>query len=533
MLKVIHCDKIPLAPLRFVSGLNVLVGDDAGENSIGKSSILLLIDFVFGGDDFLRLASEVIRNVGEVEVLFCLEFEGREHWFRRSTANHGVLIDSNGNFISVSDYRSYLKDRYKFPPESPSFRDCVGLFSRIWGKDNINPNKPLHSVGAEPYDKIKSTVIRLFGYYGELRDLKSLKARAESRDKALKLAFKEGFIKPLTKAEFKESQKRLLGLSQQLDDIKGRLELYAVSVRGLLNDKNLELKKEKDSLLDERRSLQVRLLGVERSLRFGGAVNARFFEKLSDYFPGVNSDRLLEVENFHSGIANILKPEIQAEAQFLKARIAEVDLAVRSIDEKLLEVTRGGERPLEFVEQMLQLSLEHKKVSEQLKYRELKDDLNSELDSLSDAILIKVEAALGEIERDLNDRMAEWIVRFYELDPVVPVLQFKEKSYSFDHRTDTGAGKSYANLISLDLSMLQVTCLPLLIHDTVLFKNIEIHAVERIFSAYACFDKQIFAAIDELVKYNKDTRRLCLERMFLKLDADTPAFGVSWSRKRD
>lgn len=89
MLKTIFCDKIPLAPLHFVPGLNVLVGDDAGENSIGKSSVLLLIDFVFGGDDFIRLASEVVRNVGDVEVLFCLEFESKEYWFRRSTASPG------------------------------------------------------------------------------------------------------------------------------------------------------------------------------------------------------------------------------------------------------------------------------------------------------------------------------------------------------------------------------------------------------------------------------------------------------------
>lgn len=533
MLKTILCDKIPLAPLHFSTGLNVLVGDDAGENSIGKSSVLLLIDFVFGGDDFIRIASEVVRNVGHVEVLFCLEFDKTEHWFRRSTANHDVLIDSAGKFISTTDYRAFLKEKYEFPPESPSFRECAGLFSRIWGKDNINPNKPLHTVGSEPYDKIKSTFIRLFGYYGELRELKSLKSRAENKDKALKSAFREGFIKNLTKPEFRESQKRLSELSQQLEDIRTKLELYAVSVRGLLNEKNLELKKEKDALLEERRTFQVRLQGIERSLRFGGSVNARFFEKISSYFPTANTDKMLEVEKFHSGIAHILKSEIEAEGTFIKARISDIDSAIHTIDQKLLEITKGADRPVEFVEQILQLSLEHKKISEQLKYRELKDELNSELDVLSDRILIKVNAALNDIESNLNSHISGWVVKFYELDPVIPAIQFKEKSYSFDHRTDTGAGKSYANLIALDLSILETTCLPFLIHDTVLFKNIEVHAVERIFSAYTTFNKQIFAAIDELIKYNTETQALCRERTFLKLDADTPAFGMSWSRKRD
>ncbi len=41
-------------PIRFKGGLNVVLGKEDGENSIGKSSALLAIDFVFGGDTYLR-----------------------------------------------------------------------------------------------------------------------------------------------------------------------------------------------------------------------------------------------------------------------------------------------------------------------------------------------------------------------------------------------------------------------------------------------------------------------------------------------
>ena len=48
-------------PIRFKEGLNVVLGKEDGENSIGKSSALLAIDFVFGGDTYLpAMASSIL-----------------------------------------------------------------------------------------------------------------------------------------------------------------------------------------------------------------------------------------------------------------------------------------------------------------------------------------------------------------------------------------------------------------------------------------------------------------------------------------
>ena len=41
-------------PIQFHSGLNVVMGMEHADNSIGKSSALLAIDFVFGGDSYLK-----------------------------------------------------------------------------------------------------------------------------------------------------------------------------------------------------------------------------------------------------------------------------------------------------------------------------------------------------------------------------------------------------------------------------------------------------------------------------------------------
>ncbi len=41
-------------PIQFKRGLNVILGKDDGAMSIGKSSTLLAIDFVFGGDTYIK-----------------------------------------------------------------------------------------------------------------------------------------------------------------------------------------------------------------------------------------------------------------------------------------------------------------------------------------------------------------------------------------------------------------------------------------------------------------------------------------------
>lgn len=42
--------------IRFKEGLNVILGKEDGENSIGKSSALFAIDFVFGGNTYILKA---------------------------------------------------------------------------------------------------------------------------------------------------------------------------------------------------------------------------------------------------------------------------------------------------------------------------------------------------------------------------------------------------------------------------------------------------------------------------------------------
>ena len=57
MLVEIHCDEFmsygkPRKPIIFHEGLNTVLGGQSADNSIGKSTFLLIIDYVFGVDTY-------------------------------------------------------------------------------------------------------------------------------------------------------------------------------------------------------------------------------------------------------------------------------------------------------------------------------------------------------------------------------------------------------------------------------------------------------------------------------------------------
>lgn len=59
MLKEIYCELLktktrPSGKIIFHNGLNVILGSKVGTTSIGKSTSLLIIDFVFGGDTYSK-----------------------------------------------------------------------------------------------------------------------------------------------------------------------------------------------------------------------------------------------------------------------------------------------------------------------------------------------------------------------------------------------------------------------------------------------------------------------------------------------
>ena len=126
MLYEIVCDKFKTKKVLFNSGLNTVLGTNEGDNSIGKSSFLLIVDFVFGGTTYAK-SEDIIKNIGEHSIKFAFKFSNKMHYFCRSVnhLNEVYLCDENYNNIekiSLKEYCQWIGEQYDFLSPYTTFR---------------------------------------------------------------------------------------------------------------------------------------------------------------------------------------------------------------------------------------------------------------------------------------------------------------------------------------------------------------------------------------------------------------------------
>jgi hypothetical protein len=81
-----------------------------------------------------------------------------------------------------------------------------------------------------------------------------------------------------------------------------------------------------------------------------------------------------------------------------------------------------------------------------------------------------------------------------------------------------------------DLSVLDMTPLPAVAHDSVILKNIGDAPIERLMELYLQSDKQTFIALDKDDSYSSRTSEILNQTAVLRLsDNGKQLFGRSWN----
>lgn len=93
-----------------------------------------------------------------------------------------------------------------------------------------------------------------------------------------------------------------------------------------------------------------------------------------------------------------------------------------------------------------------------------------------------------------------------------------------------GTGKAYSNLIILDLTILSLTTLPIIIHDSFLFKNIEKEAVENLVEIYNSSVKQIFISIDMISIYKPAIQKILKKKKVIELSNEKLLTPIDWRK---
>ncbi|KMQ49486.1 hypothetical protein CHISP_3606 [Chitinispirillum alkaliphilum] len=535
MLTEIRCEMFREKAIDFHSGLNVILGDSVATNSIGKSTLLMVLDFVYGGESFLQHNKDVIDELGHHDYFFMFKFGKNSFPFRRGTFTPDMIYRCNNAYveiepISIEDYTAFLKASYSLGDVDLSFRSIVSLFTRVWGKENLDVKHPLHSFKSQKPSDCVTNTIKLFKKYEPIRLLAdNVKSKSEETT-TINRAAKSGLISKTTKTKYKENITKISTIDDEIEEIKNNLKKYAVNISEIANREVMELKIEKDRLLSEKLRLDSRLLRVRNDLGQNKAIKSKHLEPLLKYFPNVNTSKLEEVESFHSNITKILRKELKSSeaelSQLLSSIIEEIDMIDRKISASLAEI----DNPNVVIDRVYELSQEHAVASKEIEYFETDTQIKSELRDAKELLATEKIRILELIENILNDKNRKNVTEIYSEERRSPTLKLGQNSYNFELVEDTGTGKAYSNLILLDLAFLETTVLPFLVHDTVLFKNIQNDAVAKLIELYESTGKQTFIAIDEVEKYGYVAEKKLKAKKVVQLDNNKVLYIKDWRK---
>ena len=182
MLKRIQCDEFKTfdgavrPPIEFHKGLNAVIGNESGTNSVGKSTFLMILDFVFGGDDYIRKSKEVHKNILPHQIRFEFEFEGLSYYFYRATDDYRAVFRCDQDYkpledgeMTVAQYCDFLAEKYGLVRDGLTFRGAVSRFIRVDRRETMKEDKPFRSAERETDAAAILGMLKLYGRYGEVR----------------------------------------------------------------------------------------------------------------------------------------------------------------------------------------------------------------------------------------------------------------------------------------------------------------------------------------------------------------------------
>ena len=331
MLIEIKCDKFKIQPKQFNSGLNLVTGSDDGGNSIGKSTFLMILDFVFGGSDYIEKSVDVHANVGEQDIYFSFKFNGQITYFCRNTLEKSFVYLCDKSYtkqqrISIEEYLTFLKKQYKLNYSQLSFRKEVSRFFRIYGRENLQEKKPLHLFHAESGQECIDSLLKLFNKYDKIYEAISQLVELEKEKNAIVQASKYNLIKSIGTREYKSNIKELEELKRNIAKILNDADAGIKDVNSTITDEILRLKQELSKLrISRSRNLHEKnkLYQCSKS-----KMTETQLSQLKEFFPEVNLAKIDEFEEFHENIKVILNDEIKKEIERYNYVIDELTNAI-------------------------------------------------------------------------------------------------------------------------------------------------------------------------------------------------------------
>lgn len=262
--------------------------------------------------------------------------------------------------------------------------------------------------------------------------------------------------------------------------------------------------------------------------------NEDVFEPLKDFFPEVNIDRIKEIQGFHNQLRSVLLDELKIEETELQQSLREIDAALRKNEEHIQELTGLPTQAETAMNQILELAAKQEYLQNQLNLYEDKGRDAAQKVENSKTLTQILGSTTTTIQEQINDKILEYSSKIATSNSKAPVLQLTPKNYHYGVEDNTGTGKAYTDLLLFDLAILSLTQLPILIHDSFLFNNIDDLTKQSFIRLYSYFpNKQIFVALDQF--YGKDSEEInniLYNSTRLVLTGHDMLYGKDWRKPK-
>lgn len=534
-----HDEQRP-GPLRLSEGLNTVLGTENTENSIGKSTTLLAIDFCFGGSDYVDKAKDVIKNIGHHEIRFAFLLGGETHYFRRATDTPTSITLCDENYrpqrtMTLDDFKTFVATQYGLTDAGISLRQAVSGFFRIWQRKNSDVDHPLLAHTRDTQADGVKRLLMLFDQYTKLQEFIAAKDAAVRELDLFNAAGRYyDFPRARNITEVNNNTQRIEDLQIERDQAGTRAGLTAKDYTATQQAAINQVQAEREPLLRRYNHIGRQIGAMKRAKGISAEVSlTRRFDALREFFPEANIEHIENIEHFHHSIRQILEAEFKAETKQLEEERRRIQRHLGQLNSRLEELsvaptaTQADIRAYsELDRQIRSLRNANKAFHDEQRLTAAKKQASEALGDASATILENIEHTLNATMQRIDGE----ITREERTPPSIRIPAIDK--YSYEIENDSGTGSTQRGLISFDLAMLETTLLPAVAHDSMLVQPIEDQAFDGIAQVYARQKKQVFLAIDKISRYSEDTQQILTKSAFIHLEPGRELFGRSWSKKK-
>ncbi|WP_317368349.1 DUF2326 domain-containing protein [uncultured Tyzzerella sp.] len=551
MLIEIQCDKFVSngqmrPPIKFHPGLNAILGDEDRSNSIGKSTLLMILDFVFGGDDYIKKCADVQENVLEHTINFTFEFKNKKYCFARNTVDYMHVSKCDSNYeplegvekLHIDEYRDFLAEKYEVNTEGLSWRGAMSKFIRVYKRETMDEERPLQAAKAEQIKDAIKKYMQQFGKYAIVEAQIKQAADAEDEKEAFRKSQLYNHIRGAkNQKEYDENEKKIVELVQREKELaenssQGLLDLDSVQAQRIseLNDLLISYRR-------QRVKVQTQLNSIRREMIEGKKTFKKTFSDLEKYFPESEFKALEEVEKFNQSLAKVLTAEFKETEKDLATAYILLGNEIVKIKEQIAEIKSIPNVTQAVLKEYARITSELFNVQEankNFKTLERLKSLAQEYAQMRDEV---IERQLSDIQTQVNSKMREISARILNnTTQRSPELKLEKLGkYSFSIRDDGGSGAQFRGLITFDLANMEISDIPFIVHDSDLLDPIEKPALTEIIKEYNAVGsrgKQAFVSFRSLDFYAEEAQPIISGCKIIELSSGgNELFGRDWNKE--